>query len=275
MMTTMRSATVNGVNLMYEVRGTGEPLVLSHCSFVADAFAPLMDQPALGGYQLIRYHRRGWGGSSHPAGPCAITDQAADLMGLLEHLGVRRAHVAGHSLSGLIALQLAADQPEMVASLALLEVPLMGFVGGPIVTAMLQRLAVGAQRIREGDREGAVDSFSIPIFGQGYRDVLEHAVPGSWARAVSDADTFFAIEQPAMQQWRFGAVETARITMPVLSLIGSESSPTMYEYEHQLQAWFPQLETGRVVGVNHLMQIMQPRPVAEAIAGFLARHPLG
>jgi pimeloyl-ACP methyl ester carboxylesterase len=274
-MATMRSATVNGANLMYEVRGTGDPLALSHCSFVADAFAPLMDQPALGAYQLIRYHRRGWGGSSHTGGPVSIADQAADLMGLLEHLGVQRAHIAGHSLSGLIALQLAADHPEMVASLALLEVPLMGFVGGSIVTAMVQRLAVGAQRFREGDREGALDDFSTPIFGQGYRDVLERALPGSWAQAVSDLDTFFASEQPAMQQWRFGAVEAARLTMPVLSLIGSESSPTMLEYEWQLKEWFPQLETGRVAGANHLLQLAQPRPVAEALAAFLARHPLG
>lgn len=273
-MSMMQSATVNGVNLAYEVRGTGEPLVLSHCSFVADAFAPLMDQPALSPYQLIRYHRRGWGRSTHAPGPVSFADQALDLAGLLDHLGVRRAHVAGHSLSGLIALQLAADRPEMVASVALLEVPLMGFVGGPFVQAMQQRMADGYQRCLEGDRAGALDGILTPLFGPGYQAVLERAVPGSWAQAVQDADTFFAIERLAIPEWRYGTAEAGRVTAAVLSLIGSESQPTTAEFEGVLQSWFPRLETGRVAGVNHLLQLRQPQLVAEALAAFLVRHPI-
>src|SRR5512146_3191285 len=113
---TMQSAMVNGIRLEYEARGAGEPLALIHCNLIADAFAPLMDQPALSGYRLIRYHRRGYVGSSRAEGPVSIADQAADLSGLLGHLGVRRAHIAGHSYGGLIALQLAADYPDMVGA---------------------------------------------------------------------------------------------------------------------------------------------------------------
>jgi 3-oxoadipate enol-lactonase len=256
------------------VRGSGEPLVLSHCSFVADAFAPLMDQPALSGYQLIRYHRRGWGRSTHAAGPVSFADQAADLGGLLDHLGVRRAHVASHSLSGLIALHLAAERPELVGSVALLEIPLVRYVDEPFVQAMLQRMADGYQRCRDGDREGALDGMLTPLFGPGYRAVLERAVPGSWALAVQDADTFFAIERPAIPEWSYGAAQAARVTAAVLSLIGTESQPATAKFEAVVRSWFPRLESGRVAGVNHLMQLQRPEPVAEAIATFLARHPL-
>jgi pimeloyl-ACP methyl ester carboxylesterase len=103
----MRTMTSNGVALEYETRGVGEPVALIHLSLYADSFAPLMDQPALAGYQLLRYHRRGYAGSARTAGPVTIADQAADLAGLLGCLGIRRAHVAGHSYGGLIALQLA------------------------------------------------------------------------------------------------------------------------------------------------------------------------
>lgn len=117
----MRSAAVDGVTLEYESHGTGDPVALIHLSLYADSFAPLMDQPALEGYRLVRYHRRGYVGSSRTAGPVTIGDQAADLGGLLEYLGVRRAHIAGHSYGGLIALQLALNRPDLVASLVLME----------------------------------------------------------------------------------------------------------------------------------------------------------
>jgi pimeloyl-ACP methyl ester carboxylesterase len=271
---TMENMTVDGVRLEYEVRGTGEPLVLSHVGLVADAFAPLMDQPALGSYRLIRYHRRGHGGSTHTAGPVSIADQAADLAGLLDHLGVGRAHVAGHSISGLIALQLAADRPDLVGTLVLMEPPLRRHTNGPAVQAMSQRIAVGYQRYGEGDRAGAIDSFLSPLFGQDYREILEHALPDSWAQMVRDADMFFSIESTAMAQWPFGATEAARITIPVLSLVGGESHAGAIEFEQVLRTWFPQLETARAPGVNHMMHLRHPEPVAEKIAEFLARHPL-
>ncbi len=93
----MRSALINGVSLAYETRGNGEAVALIHLAPYAGSFAPLMDQPALANYRLVRYHRRGYAGSSRSVGPVSIGEQAADLAGLLHHLGVRCAHVVGHS----------------------------------------------------------------------------------------------------------------------------------------------------------------------------------
>ena len=112
----MRSAATNGVKLEYEARGVGKPVAFVHLSLCADSVVTLMDQPALEGYQLIRYHRRGHVGSSQTAGPVAIADQVADLAGLLDSLRVRRAHVVGHSYGGLVALQLSLDRPDLVDS---------------------------------------------------------------------------------------------------------------------------------------------------------------
>jgi pimeloyl-ACP methyl ester carboxylesterase len=55
----MENATVNGVQLEYEVRGGGEPMLLIHGASVAETFVPLMKEPALARFRLIRYHRRG------------------------------------------------------------------------------------------------------------------------------------------------------------------------------------------------------------------------
>ena len=84
----MEIATVNGVELEYEVVGSGEPVLLIS-PVLADGFLPLVAEPALADrYQLIRYHKRGWVGSTHTAGPVSVADHAADAAALLDHLGV-------------------------------------------------------------------------------------------------------------------------------------------------------------------------------------------
>ena len=84
----MQSVNVNGVDLEYEVTGAGEPVLLIS-PVIADGFLPLLAEPALADrYQLIRYHKRGWVGSTHTPPPVSIADHAADAAALLDHLGV-------------------------------------------------------------------------------------------------------------------------------------------------------------------------------------------
>ena len=89
-----------------------------------------MREPALARYRLIRYHRRGYAGSSkpEPGASVSIGKQAADAVALLRHLRIERAHIVGHSYGGVIALQLALDAPQVVHSLTLLEPARVGFV---------------------------------------------------------------------------------------------------------------------------------------------------
>jgi len=93
----MQSVKVNGIAMEYEVLGAGEPVLLIDM-LLADCFLPLLSEPALADrYQLIRYHKRGWVGSTHTPAPVSIADHAADAAALLDHLGVRRAHIVGSS----------------------------------------------------------------------------------------------------------------------------------------------------------------------------------
>src|SRR4051812_25475389 len=107
----MDRADVNGVELEYEVRGAGEPVLLIDM-LIADCFVPLLSEPSLADrYQLIRYHKRGWVASTHTPPPVSIADHAADAAALLEHLDVRSAHIAGHSSGASIGAQLSLDHP--------------------------------------------------------------------------------------------------------------------------------------------------------------------
>jgi hypothetical protein len=96
------------------------------------------------------------------------------------------------------------------------------------------------ERYRAGDPAGAIDLWMRGVAGPGYRQVMEDALPGALERAVADADTFFGQELPAVQRWPFGEADAARVTQPVLAVLGGAS----------------------------------PQAMAEALAGFFARHPL-
>jgi pimeloyl-ACP methyl ester carboxylesterase len=271
----MNRARIDGRELEYEVRGAGEPVVLVHGSHIADAFAPLLAEPVLAErYQLILYHRRGFAGSTHPDGPLSIAQQAADCRALMRHLGVPCAHIVGHSYGGAIALQLALDAPEVVHSLALLEPALLMV---PSTPQFMDAMGPVLQMYEAGNKAGAVDGFLQAVVGPEYRRVLDRVLPSAFAQAVADADTFFRMELPALQQWRFTPAEAGRITQPVLAVLGAESH-TLWsgwvEGHHLVQAWWPQAEAFVLKGATHGLQIIDPTGMAEGLAGFFARHPL-
>jgi pimeloyl-ACP methyl ester carboxylesterase len=263
----MEHAKVNGIQLQHEVVGSGEPMLLIHGAHLADALQPLVTEPALARFQRIRYHRRGLGGSTRPvdAGPASVAVQAQDAARLLDHLGVGRAHLVGHSWGGAIALELAAQHPTRAASLVLLEPALlMTSAGAGFVRAM----APLVERYRTGDAEGAVHGFLALVGDRNWHATIEQTVPGGIAQAVKDAATFFEIELPGAA-WTFGPEQAAAITCPVLSVLGSHSSPLFVQSRQLLHAWFPACQDADIAGATHLLQMQAPRPVAEAIAAFL------
>jgi pimeloyl-ACP methyl ester carboxylesterase len=271
----MERAALEGVQLEYEVRGAGEPVVLIHPGHFADWLTPLLDEPVLTEhYRLVSYHRAGCAGSSHIAGPVSLVQQAAHCRSLMSHLGIERAHIVGQSSSGNIALQLALDAPDAVHSLAILEPALYS-----VPSVQTSRAFVGAaiQLYRAGDKAGAIDTFLQGVCGPDYRPVLDRALPGAFDQHVADAETFFGQELPALQQWSFTREDARRITQPVLAVIGAKSQeldPIWGERQELLLTWLPNVEPFVLPDAGHLLQIQNPRGMAEGLAAFFARHPL-
>lgn len=270
----MQHARVNGVDLEYEVAGSGEPVLLIS-PVVADGFLPLVSERALAArYQLITYHKRGWAGSTHTPPPVSIADHAADAAGLLEHLGVSRAHVAGHSSGAAVALQLALDHSEIVHTLALLELSLLSVPSG---AEFLKKAGPAFEAYAAGQHEAALAAFMSAVSGlewEACRAVLDTRVPGAIPQAIKDVDTFFGIELPALGAWTFGAEQAAAILQPVLSVRGSDTEPLWIEVAGLLRVWLRQVEDCTIEGAGHLLHMQRPEPVAQCIAAFFSRHPL-
>ena len=270
----MDRATVNGVELEYEVVGSGEPVLLIS-PVLADGFVPLVAERALADrYQLIRYHKRGWVGSTHTPPPVSIADHAADAAALLHHLGVRRAHVAGHSSGAAVAAQLAMDHPETVRTLALLELSLLSVPSGE---AFFEQAGPAFEAYGSGDTERALALFMTVVSGLDWatcRAVLEAAVPGSVAQTIKDVDTFFGIELPALTEWAFDAEQAAAIRCPVLSVLGADTQPLWVEVADFLRSSLPDVEDCVIDGAGHLLHIQRPKPVARGLAKFLKHNSM-
>jgi pimeloyl-ACP methyl ester carboxylesterase len=268
----MERAAIDDVEVEYEVHGNGEPVLLIAPAAFSDGLArPLLRQTELARkYQLIHYRRRGYVGSTRGLEALTIARQAQDAAGLLLKLGVARAHVAGHSYGGVIALQLAFHAPELVHSLALLEPALRTGLAGK--AHIEQTVGPAREKYRAGDKRGFVLFFSERMFGSGWEPVVERTIPGAIDQAVADADILYE-EQPALIDWVFGPQQAAAIRQPALSVLGMRSAALFHEGRTVLHGWFPGIED-LDVNTTHMLQLEDPAAIGNGLTTFFARNPI-
>lgn len=245
----MERASLDGVELEYEISGSGDPVVLVHHGAGADWFAPLCREPALGSYRLVRYHRAGYAGSSRLLPPLTFEREAAGFRALMEYLGLERAHVVGHSL-------------------ALLEPALLAVPSPPEVPRAIELY-------RAGDTVSAVDTFLRGTCGTEYREVLERVVPNAIEQALADSPTFFEHELPALRQWSFGPEPAGRVTQPALAVIGERTDSRFRQRQVLLLDWLPDVEEFVLPGAGHLLHLQNAAGMAAGLADFFARHSIG
>jgi pimeloyl-ACP methyl ester carboxylesterase len=115
----MSTAKVDSIELYYEEKGSGDPLLLI-MGLAADSTAWMFQVPDFAKrYRTVTFDNRGVGRSSKPPGPYTIHLMADDAAALLDALDIRRAHVLGVSMGGMIAQELAIRHPERVRGLIL------------------------------------------------------------------------------------------------------------------------------------------------------------
>lgn len=116
----MPFARANGIDLYYELAGTGERLLFVSGTGADLRHAPrLTDGPGFGAFELLQYDQRGLGRSAVPAGPYTMADYAGDAAGLLDALGWDACLLLGVSFGGMVAQEFAIRYPERVQRLVL------------------------------------------------------------------------------------------------------------------------------------------------------------
>ena len=115
----MTLANVNGINIDYRVEGQGEPLVMISGAGADKSSFRSQTNEFRKYYRTITFDSRGVGRSDKPAGPYTIKMMVDDTIGLMDYLGIEKAHILGVSMGGMIAQELAINHPERVNKLVL------------------------------------------------------------------------------------------------------------------------------------------------------------
>jgi Predicted hydrolases or acyltransferases (alpha/beta hydrolase superfamily) len=116
-------APVNGIELGYQIHGTGKPLVLLHGGFgSAEMFGPTMAALAAG-RQVIGVDLQSHGRTPAVDRPMRFETMADDVAALIQYLGHEQADVMGFSLGGGVALRTAIQHPASVRKLVLVSTP--------------------------------------------------------------------------------------------------------------------------------------------------------
>ncbi|MFO0872890.1 MAG: alpha/beta hydrolase [Phycisphaerales bacterium] len=271
----MPSAKIGGRDIHHEIEGRGDPLLLI-AGFGCDRTIWSFVRPALAErFRVITFDNRGMGRSSGGDAPFSIRDLADDAAALLDAIGLDGAsptvHVAGHSMGGLIAQELALARPRQVRSLMLLSCGTrIDERGRTIISSWgeLARLVEPATAVRLAApwiytraffaRPGALDGL--------IRSVVESPFPPTPEALLHQSRAVCACDIGD----RAGAIGS-----PTLVLVGRDDLLSTLAQSEALARTIEGAELVVLDGTAHGLLVESPDAVSGAMLEFLARVAAG
>ena len=126
-----------------------------------------------------------------------------------------------------------------------------------------------------GDKAGAIEAFATEMGGDDFRAAFDQTLPpGYFERWVEAADTLFQSEIPSLQGWVFTRDDAARITQPVLNMVGANTRAYFREVHDTIGAWLPRAENLELPDATHAALQTNPRGAAERLAAFFSSHSM-
>lgn len=213
-----------GVDLYYESHGQGEPLVLiPSTAFSADVWKPYQVPGLSKSLNLITHDPRGCGRSTVKQEVYTIDQMANDVVALLDHLGIRSAHVLGHSMGGRIGLSMTLNYPGRVKSLILAASGSgpAGRPGSDCITGLPHRLVVeliemGFEKAIRHEICGS-DTFFTKDFRGRYPAKVEEFFKLAWATHAKLSEYVHIVI--ARHNWE-GTHRLGDVKVPTLVVIG-------------------------------------------------------
>jgi pimeloyl-ACP methyl ester carboxylesterase len=253
--------------LFHEQAGAGEPLVLVHGSW-SGTFTWGLAMPGLAGaVRVIAYDRTGHGQSPPaPQGPLTRRRHEDDLAALIETVAGGRAHVAGNSYGGSIALGLAIRRPELFRSVSAHEPPLVGVAArDPIVQQAMKDLETVGEIVRHGEAEAGARHFVENVaIGPGAWPLLPPAIHQAMVRNAPA----FAAELSDPDGAAADLEALAELELPVQLTQGSASLPWFAPIMEALAGAAPHAELVTIEGAGHVPHQTHPGEYAAVVLSF-------
>ncbi len=254
---------VDGGSLHYQVEGAGPALVLLHDGLVDLRVWDGVWEGLTGEFRVVRYDRRGYGGSPAATEPYVPRD---DLRRLMDHLEISAATLVASSAGGDLALRTAFAYPSRVERLVLI---------GPVVSGLgfskhfkARNQGMIALQSQEGGLEGVIHGWL--------------ADPYLTARASSEArDELGELLRTSGGLTRKGGMERGRrafghlgeILVPTLVVMGEEDHPDVHAHGGAIQAGVRGARREVIPGAGHLVALEAPEALLETLLPFLREPP--
>lgn len=273
----MPIASVNEVDLYYEVHGAGETMFLTHGSW-GDATGWQAVVPGLAErFEVVIWDRRGHSRSSDGTGEGTIDDDAADLAALIEHLDRRGAHVYGSSSGGTVVLKLVAVRPDLVASAAVHEPAVPGLLDGvddEHIARALGELNLHLDKVRtlieSDDGETAAEYFIDNVaVGQGAWEQFPQEVRRT---LTANAKTYAGeLSDPTALIVDTDTLATSDV--PIMVTLGTESPPLLLATTRELVRRIPSVRVETLEGAGHVPYRTHPDLWLETLLDYYAAIP--
>jgi pimeloyl-ACP methyl ester carboxylesterase len=247
----------NGVNLYYEVHGSGPPLLLTHGYSSTSAMWQGQIEALSKHHRLVLWDMRGHGGSDYPDDPTAYSEALtiADMAALLDEVGAKRAIVGGLSLGGYMSLAFYRAHPERVRALLIIDT-------GPGFKKDGARDAWNQRALETGDRFER-EGLAVLKSGSRERSTVAHRNAQGLAHAA----------RGMLTQRDARVIELLPdIKVPSLVVVGADDAPFLAASDY-MAAKIPGAKKVVIPAAGHAVNIDQPQAFIDAVLPFLDDLP--
>ena len=262
-MTTL-AAESSGVRIAWERRGSGPPLLLIHgLGYARWGWEPVVDELAEA-HEVVLFDNRGIGDSDAPVGPYTARMLAEDAVSVLDAAGLRRAHVLGTSLGGMVALQVALDWPERVDRLVLACTTPGGELSAPMPEQTVRLIRESPALPREVAMRRGVENALAPGADPALIErIMEHRLATAQPLAAWLAQ---AAAGMSFDVWS----RVGQIAAPTLVLTGDLDVVVDPRNSELLAEMIPGARLETFAGTGHLFFWQEPERFVEVVKEFLS-----
>jgi 3-oxoadipate enol-lactonase len=221
-------------------------------------------------FRLVLVDNRGIGHSDRPSGSFTVADMAGDIVAVLDAAGIRRAHVLGASLGGMVAQELAIRHPERVDGLVLACTAPGWPFAYPMPAASVRVVASAARMTVEAARRRHTENALSPAT---VRDRPELVTRLLGLQGTRSADTDVRPAQAAAGARYVGGLRKARIGARTLVLHGGADTVVDPRNGKLLAGRIPGARLVTFPDLGHLLFWEDPDGFAEAVTSFLLARP--
>ncbi len=271
----MPQISVHGVNVFYRDEGSGPAVILGHSSTASGGqWRPLIGRLS-NEYRLLAPDHLGYGRTGPWPGDLPLMEHEKAIIAALIDLVANPVHLVGHSFGGAIMARVAADAPERVRSLTMIEPTLFHLLAPAGKVKEHEEIRAVADRTIQfaeaGNPEEAARGFIGYWVGAGAYDAMEPRI----REPITTGIAKLRVEWPTAFEERGATVHAlSALSMPILLIAGTKTTRAARGVGDVLRGIWPDAQFAEITDAGHMSPVTHPQRVNELIENFLAVQPI-